>query len=89
MPVTSLLKSLLQNIGTPEIGNPLTLMPMMVRTLCALILLWTRGVASQCGQPGTSSEVHLYSVEESPSIEEVEDRTLDLCSDILYSIYSM
>ena len=37
-----------------------------------LLLLCARGVASQCGQPGTSSEAHLYLTEEGTSIMEVE-----------------
>ena len=44
----------------------------MARMLWPLLLLWARGAASQCGQPGTSSEAHLYLAEEGPSIQEVE-----------------
>ena len=58
--VTSLLQWLLQNTAA------------LLRMLWPLLLLWARGAASQCGQPGTSSEAHLYLAEEGPSIQEVE-----------------
>ena len=57
--VTSLLQCLLQNTAR------------LLRMFWPLLLLWARGAASQCGQPGTSSEAHLYLVEESTSIQEV------------------
>ena len=52
----------------------------MARMLWPLLLLSARGAASQCGQPGTSSEAHLYMVEEGPSIQEVEDSVYDWSS---------
>ena len=52
----------------------------MARMLWPLLLLWARGAASQCGQPGTSSEAHLYLAEEGPSIQEVEDSVYDWSS---------
>ena len=45
----------------------------LLRMFWPLLLLWARGAVSQCGQPGTSSEAHLYLAEEGTSIMEVGD----------------